>query len=110
MSRHVLRFVRIWLPVIVVGAGLLVIALDPTVDGLEGAAHIIGAGLAIWLLNLLIRVGMSGDRDRDQEDAARAFFDAHGRWPDDPAPPVPVPAPAPAHPPRRAQSRPRTRG
>jgi len=24
-----------------------------------------------------------GHRDRDAEDAARAHFDAHGRWPDE---------------------------
>jgi hypothetical protein len=26
-----------------------------------------------------------GHRDRDDEDAARDFFDLHGRWPDEPA-------------------------
>ena len=26
---------------------------------------IIGAGLSVWLLNLLFRVGVSGDRERD---------------------------------------------
>jgi hypothetical protein len=76
-------FVRIWLPVAVVAAGLVAIALNPTVDGLEGAAHIIGAGLAIWLLNLLVRIGISGERDRDAEDATRVFFDEHGYWPDE---------------------------
>lgn len=25
------------------------------------------------------------DRQREDEDAARAFFDRHGRWPDEPA-------------------------
>jgi hypothetical protein len=24
-----------------------------------------------------------GHRDRDEEDAAREFYDAHGRWPDE---------------------------
>jgi len=81
--RGLTGFVRIWLPVGVVLAGLIVIALDPTVDGMEGAAHIIGAGLAIWLLNLLVRIGISGDRERDEEDAARDYFDRHGHWPDE---------------------------
>ena len=84
-----IRFVRIWLPVIVVVAGLIAIAFNPTVDGLEGAAHIIGAGLAIALLNLLFRVGVTGDRTREEEDEARAYFDRHGHWPDE-APPVPA--------------------
>ena len=77
------QFVRIWLPVIVVGAGLVAIALEPNVDGLERASHIIGAGLAIWLVNLLVRIGISGERDRDDEDEAREYFDRHGRWPDE---------------------------
>jgi hypothetical protein len=34
-------------------------------------------------MNLLMRVGISGDRDRDREDEARAYFDRHGVWPED---------------------------
>jgi hypothetical protein len=103
------RFVRVWLPVGVVAAGLVAWALNPTVDGLEGAAHIIGAGLAIWLLNLLVRIGISGDRERDAEDAARAYFDEHGYWPDEAPPPPPA---APAHrsaPPHPHRARPASR-
>jgi hypothetical protein len=87
-----LTFVRWGLPGVVVLAGLVAWAFDPTVDGLEGAAHIIGAGLAIFLLNLLFRIGMSGDRERDEEDEAREFFTRHGYWPDEepPAPAEPV--------------------
>jgi hypothetical protein len=80
------RFTRIWLPAIVVAAGIVAIVLEPNVDGLERAAHVIGAGLAILLLNVLVRIGISGDRDRDVEDAARRYYDEHGRWPDEPPP------------------------
>jgi hypothetical protein len=81
-----LTFVRWGLPAVVAGAGLIAWAFDPTVDGLEGSAYFIGAGLAILLLNLLFRIGVTGDRERDDEDAAREFFDRHGHWPDeDPA-------------------------
>lgn len=83
----VVQFVRWWLPSLVVGAGLVAIVLNPTVDGLEGASHIIGAGLAIWLLNVLVRIGISGERDRDEEDRAREFFTQHGHWPDEDRPP-----------------------
>ena len=103
------RFVRVWLPVAVVVAGLIAIALNPTLDGLEGAAHIIGAGLAIWLVNLLVRIGISGERDRDAEDAARAFFDEHGHWPDE-EPPAPAARPAAAPHRQRARGLPRHRG
>jgi len=112
------RFVRIWLPVGVLLAAAIAFALNPTMDGLEGAAHIVGAGLAIWLLNLLIRIGISGERDRDAEDEARAFFDEHGHWPDEapdepPAPATPAAPPAhraPAPHTRRARPAPRHRG
>ena len=28
-------------------------------------------------------VAATGHKERDEEDAARAFFDRHGRWPDE---------------------------
>ncbi len=82
-----LRFIRLWLPIVVVGVGVLLWAVDPSVARAEGSAHIIGAGLAIWILNFLFRIGMTGDVDRREEDDARAFFDRHGHWPDEPPPP-----------------------
>ena len=33
---------------------------------------------------MLIWIAWRGDPARDAEDAARAFFDRHGRWPDEP--------------------------
>jgi hypothetical protein len=32
---------------------------------------------------VLFRIGVEGDKDRDREDAARAYFDEHGHWPDE---------------------------
>ncbi|MCW3021630.1 MAG: hypothetical protein JWR30_952 [Conexibacter sp.] len=80
----VMKFVRIWLPVTILAAGLVLIAVrggDET--SIEGAAALWGAGLSVALLNWLHRVGVSGDSARDDEDQARAYFDRHGRWPDD---------------------------
>ena len=74
-------FVRIWLPAIVVVGGVLAIALGPSDIRWEGGLGIIGAGLAIWLINVLFRIGATGDRERDEEDRAREYFDRHGRWP-----------------------------
>jgi len=92
----VLRFVRIWLPAIVVLAGIAAMIIGGFDDiALEGGAGIIGAGLAIWLMNVLFRFGLHDDKDRDAEDAARAFLDAHGHWPDEPPPAAPPPAPPP---------------
>jgi hypothetical protein len=78
--RWLLPGVRYVLPAVVVIAGAVVMALGSEVD-LEGGASIISAGLAIYFLNWLFRIGAAGDRERDAEDAAREHFDRYGRWP-----------------------------
>ena len=78
-----LKFVRYWLPAIVVVGGVVSLIVIGTDWALEGAAGVVGAGIAIWLVNILFRIGASGDRERDEEEAARQYFDRHGRWPDD---------------------------
>jgi hypothetical protein len=91
MIKGVLPLVRYWLPLVVTVAGVAVMAIGRDADSLEGGAGIVGAGLSIWLLNFLYRVGAHDDVDRDEEDAARDFYDAHGHWPDEPPPPQATP-------------------
>jgi hypothetical protein len=66
----------------------LSVALRLTRYGLPGAILLAGVCACVVLLNLLLRLGASGDRDRVREAAARDYYDAHGRWPEDrrPAP------------------------
>jgi hypothetical protein len=73
--------VRYVLPAAVARAGGAIMAMGSETD-LEGGASILSAGLAIYLLNWLVRAGASGDREREREDAAREHFTRHGRWPD----------------------------
>jgi hypothetical protein len=83
-----MSLVRLWLPlvVVVVGAVLMLIGLfGGDANWAEGGALIVSAGLSIWLLNVLHRIGVNGDRDRDAEHDARTYFDAHGHWPGEPA-------------------------
>ncbi|MBA2349817.1 MAG: hypothetical protein H0V81_16180, partial [Solirubrobacterales bacterium] len=102
-------FVRIWLPVVVTLAGIVVMVAGGFDDvALEGGAGIIGAGLSIWLLNVIFRFGLHDDLERDAEDAARDFYSEHGRWPDEP-PPAPKPA-DPSAPPAQAEPKPRPPG
>ncbi len=75
--------VRYVLPAVIALAGVLALVLDRSINGLEGLAMGIGVAGSILLLNVLYRVGVSGDRERDREEAAREYFDAHGRWPDE---------------------------
>jgi hypothetical protein len=94
-----MRWVRTWLPVAIIVAGLVLMAVVRNENGLEGGTLLVSAGLSVWLLNWFYRVGVRGDRDRDTEDEARAFFDRHGYWPDEapreqPTPEDPHPDPA----------------
>jgi hypothetical protein len=73
--------VRYVLPAIVVLVGIVVMALGGETD-VEGGAGIVSAGVAIYLANWLVRLGRSGEREREAEDRAREYFDEHGRWPD----------------------------
>ena len=76
-------FVRHIFPAIVVLAGIIIFLVNPSMIAAEGAAGIIGAGLAWWLFGWLFRKGVEGDHERDVEDAARDFLDREGRWPTD---------------------------
>jgi hypothetical protein len=91
-----MRFVRYGLPLVLLLVGVLFLILEPNSTGLEGFCAGAGAAMALLLLNVLFRAGVTGDRDRDREEAARVYFDAHGHWPDE-APPRPSPTP-PAEP------------
>jgi hypothetical protein len=73
---------RYLLPAAVLLAGLVVMALGSESD-LEGGAGIVSAGLAIYAMNWLYRASVDGDRVRDEEEAARTYFDTHGHWPDE---------------------------
>ncbi|MEY2442728.1 MAG: hypothetical protein QOJ46_2154 [bacterium] len=80
--------VRYVVPALVAVAGVVILAFNHSIDGLEGAAMFVGAALAILLLNVLYRVGVTGDEERDREAEARDYLDEHGHWPDEePAPP-----------------------
>jgi hypothetical protein len=100
-----MRFVRVWLPVAIVAGGLIaIVATGGSLSGVEGGVAIIAAGISVWMLNVIFRVGVAGERERDAEDAAREFYAEHGYWPDE-APPEaaePAPPPPPADPHRHA--------
>jgi hypothetical protein len=78
MSPLVVNAVRYGIPAALFIAGMVVTATG----GLAVGAMFISAATAVLLLNVLYRMGVQGDRDRDREEAARRYFDEHGHWPD----------------------------
>jgi hypothetical protein len=76
--------VRYGIPILLIVIGQIVLFADFGEDGAgwEGWSLFTGAGVAVLLLNLLYRMGVEGDKDREREEAARRYFDEHGRWPD----------------------------
>jgi hypothetical protein len=79
-----MTFVRYGLPGMIFLAGIVVTAVASDKEtGLLVGSMFMGAAIAVILLNLLYRVGVAGDRDRDAEEARRRYFDEHGRWPDE---------------------------
>jgi hypothetical protein len=75
--------VRYGIPLALLVAGAVVAGTSGRV-GLAAGAMFISAATAVLLLNVLFRIGVEGDKDRDREESARRFFDEHGRWPDEP--------------------------
>jgi hypothetical protein len=78
--------VRYVVPGVIVAAGVLLLVFNHSINGLEGFAMFVGVAGSILLLNVLYRVGVSGDAERDREAEARDYLDEHGHWPDEEPP------------------------
>ena len=103
-----MRAVRVWLPIaIIVGGIVAIVASGGSLSGWEGGVAIIAAGLSVWLLNIIFRVGVQGERERDAEDAARDYYAEHGYWPDEAPPTAAEPAPEARADPHRTAPHPR---
>ena len=76
-------WIRYVLPAALVLAGFVVLAVADGSTKWDGFAMCVGAGLAVLLLNVLVRFGAQGDEERQREDEAREYLAKHGRWPDE---------------------------
>jgi hypothetical protein len=88
LNRSPLFALRIGLPVVCILAGFVILFTAEGSLRWDGWAMCVGAGLSIAFMNLLFRFGAKGDRERDDEEAARRYLAEHGHWPDDPPPPA----------------------
>jgi hypothetical protein len=78
MALHAIRY---GIPLVLFVTGAIVTATAGRV-GLAAGALFFSAASAVLLLNVLYRIGVEGDKERDREEAAREYFDKHGHWPD----------------------------
>ena len=76
-------YLRYGLPAALILAGFVLLLVADGSTRWDGFAMCVGAGLAVLLMNVLFRIGVSGDDERRAEDDAREYFAAHGRWPDE---------------------------
>jgi len=84
--RTALLGIRYGLPAALVVAGFVILFTVDSSLRWDGWAMCVGAGLSVLLLNWLFRLGAQGDREREDEAAAREYFAEHGHWPDEEPP------------------------
>ena len=85
MTRVLLAATRVWLPLTIAAAGVAaVIAGGGSNSTLAGAGvALVLAAVVVWMINWMYRMSVQSNRDREREERAREYFDAHGRWPDE---------------------------
>lgn len=83
-----MRVVRYGIGGVMVLGGIIMLIANPGGFGVDGFAMAVGGGLSVLMINWLFRLGVSGDRERDEEERARRYLDEHGHWPDE-EPPAP---------------------
>ncbi len=75
--------VRYGLGAVMVVGGVIVLIVSPAGLGFDGFAMAVGGGLSVVLFNVLFRLGLSSEADREEEERARNYFDEHGEWPEE---------------------------
>jgi hypothetical protein len=73
--------VRVLLPAAIGIAGVVLVIVGG--DAARGAGIVlVGVAFLVVLANLLIRLGIDSERDREREEARRREFSRRGRWPE----------------------------
>ncbi len=84
LGRVALSVARVWLPLAIAIVGVALVIAGHAKGGLAAAGVVLlGSALIVWMINWLFRMSIESNRERDQEEEARRYFDEHGRWPDE---------------------------
>jgi uncharacterized membrane protein len=78
----ILFAVRVLLPAALAAAGVVFLLVGDE-NGQGAGVALIGCAIMVVLFNLFLRLGVRDGADRRREEAAREYFDLHGRWPDE---------------------------
>jgi hypothetical protein len=73
-------FVRYGIGLVLIVGGIAAAAAGASV---EIGMMAVGGGIGLIGLNVVFRLGVEGDREREQEEAARRYMDEYGHWPDE---------------------------
>jgi membrane protein implicated in regulation of membrane protease activity len=91
-NRFWLSATRVWLPLAIVLAGVVLIVIGhgsysnlANTRSLESAAGVslLLVALIVWMLNWMYRLSIRSNEERELEEQAREYFDRTGRWPDE---------------------------
>jgi protein-S-isoprenylcysteine O-methyltransferase Ste14 len=91
-GRIVLAVTRIWLPLAIAVAGVVLIVLGHASLSQQAGGHALEAGsgvallivaIIVWMVNWMYRMSVESNREREVEEEAREYFDRHGHWPDE---------------------------
>ena len=72
--------IRIGVPAALIVAGLILFMIGGRRADAAGYT-LLGSSALLVLSMVIFRAGLSSTADRDREEAARVFYDEHGRWP-----------------------------
>ncbi len=79
MRRAGLLFVRYGIAFAMVVAGIVCLVIGGTAAG--AGVVLIGSAGIVLLINLLFRLSLVSNREREQEERAREEFERSGHWP-----------------------------
>ena len=91
-GRFWLAATRVWLPLAIVLAGIVLIVIGhgsystlANTHSLESAAGVslLVVALIVWMLNWMYRLSIQSNEERETEERAREYFDRTGHWPDE---------------------------